>query len=475
MRILIEDAYDAPIEQELTDQERIKLLTVVAASNSIIERGIDFSVGENLDDLLAYEMQAGGYYSRPQWMEEMARHPELYRLATEHPQLVALPDFEPVKDWIERSGLTAHEQWELGFALGSVANAWEPTKHPHLPSATVADVLTKLRLADRHQEAIAVIAADRHEFTSDFADPQADSHRFIWELRPFNTRPFLRLGKDRGLLLLGRPWVVSWLGEGFHYRALRQAQADDAAQADGRKNHVQNYTAYAGHVFEQYCLRLARDSISASAKVIGEQAYRRRGASKTSDVTIASGADLVVFEANARRVGAEPLVGGDPFSATNELTRLVVKKIDQLGVAIGAVLDGQAELPDVQIDDVHRIFPVVVAAGHLWQTRTLWDYLESADDKEKARGLQDERVQALQLLDAADYETLLALATNGWRIPDLLASKTSGAYRTRDLAVWLARDKQAPDYRVRLPMTLRIWQSMVAELEPKLTTASPPD
>jgi hypothetical protein len=55
----------------------------------------------------------------------MARHRELYRLATEHLDLTRSPDFEPVKDWIEGNGVTAGEQWLLGFGLGSMANAWQ--------------------------------------------------------------------------------------------------------------------------------------------------------------------------------------------------------------------------------------------------------------------------------------------------------------------------------------------------------------
>ena len=73
MRVLIDDAYDAPITQELTDDERRQLFRAVVASNSVIERAIDTSVGPTTEDLLAYELQAGAYYSRPRWMEELSR------------------------------------------------------------------------------------------------------------------------------------------------------------------------------------------------------------------------------------------------------------------------------------------------------------------------------------------------------------------------------------------------------------------
>jgi hypothetical protein len=92
---------------------------------------------------------------------------------------------------------------------------------------------------------------------------------------------------------------------------------------------------------------------------------------------------------------------------------------------------------------VKRIFPVVVAAGRLWQTSNLWDYLDHARDPDKCKSFEDGRVQPLRF-DAGDYEQLLALAHHGSNLPDLLARKTSGPYRHRDLAVWLNQDPQAP-------------------------------
>jgi hypothetical protein len=161
MRVLIDEAFDAPVTHDLPLGERLALMEAVVASNSVIERGLDTTIGPNREDLLAYELQVGHYYSRPTWMEEMARARELFRLATEDPDLIASADFVPVKDWIERSGLTAEDQWILGFALSAVTNAWDASKHPHVPAATVAEVLERTGLEDRAEAALAVISADR--------------------------------------------------------------------------------------------------------------------------------------------------------------------------------------------------------------------------------------------------------------------------------------------------------------------------
>ncbi len=461
MRILIEDAYDAPIEQELTPEERLVLIGCIVAANSITERGIDIGVGPLQEDLLAYELQIGNYYRRPNWLEEMARHRELYRLATADESLASSADHEPVADWIERSGLTAEEQWRVGFGLAALTTAWDPMRHPHIPKpgATIG----RLGLAAKEAPALDAISATRRDYQERFAELEGDEGRLIWELRPFNTAPFLRLAGG-GLLLLGRPWILSWLGEGFHYRAMRQAQADDSNRQGDRKDHVQRYTAYAGQVFERYCLDLASGAVPASSRVLGEQTYGKGDGKKTSDVAVIGGEDLILFEANARRVGVQPLVTGDPLAASAELTKLLVKKIDQLGVSTSALLSGEAELPDVDMSQIKRVWPVVVAAGHVWQTGTLWKYLTSQRDPEKCKSFKEPKVMSLQVLDAAEYEQLLAMVNAGGDLPAMLARKVSGPYRQRDLAVWLAEDPEAPPRGVRLPALESIWESMTGEV-----------
>jgi hypothetical protein len=461
IRVLVEHAYEAPITQKLTADERALLMRAVVASNSAIEWGVEHELGTSDEDILAYELQAGSYYSRPRSLEEIARHRELYRLATSDPGLLASPDCEPVKEWLERSGLTAEEQWLMGLAFSSQGPTWDVQRHPYIAPETVSEILSRAGLHGRETEALKLISASRAELQDAFADLQARGKRFVWELRPFNTTPYLRLN-DGGLLLLGRPWMLSWLGEGFHYRAMKMAQADDASEARGRTDHVQNYTAYTGHVFEQYCLRHARAALGDRSTVLGEQAYGQHLDKLTSDVAVLSGTDLILFEANARRVGAEPVVSGDPLQAAQELSKLLVKKIDQLASCMQALLSGEAQLLEITIDSVKRLWPVVVAAGHVWQTQHLWGHLESARDAEKAKVFDDPRAQPLQLLDASDFEMLLAL-TQSTDLPKILKRKTSGPYRHRDLAVWLSEDPKAPDRDVRLPGVQAIWQEMIHE------------
>lgn len=464
MRVLIDEAYDAPITQELTDDERLTLMRAVIASNSVTERGTDNEVGPTGEDLLAYELQIGHYYSRPPWMEEMSRARELYRLATKDEGLKRSPDCVPVAEWVARTGIDAHEQWQMGFALASSANAWDVKKHPHIPLTVVDEILHLAGFADHRDVALDALATDRAGLRQAFRDLAAIDRRFMWELRPFNTFPLLRLQDGGGLLLLSRPAITSWLSDGFHYRAMRGAQADDAARQDGRTDHVQRYTAFAGQVFEQYCLRLAQHALADSGLVIGEQPYGKGGGQLTSDIAVLVDGDLVLFEANARRVGAEPLLTGDPQDATTELTKLLVKKINQLGVTIGALLAGEAKLPGIDVGNVSRIFPVVIAAGRLWQTSHLWSYLDGARDPDKCASFGDLRVQPLQALDGSDYEKVLALVQAGGHLGQLLGDKASGPFRQRDLAVWATGSALVTDREVRLPEVTARFKAMTDEL-----------
>lgn len=467
MHVLIDDAYDAPITQQLTDDERGRLFRAVVASNSVIERGIDTSVGPTTEDLLAYELQAGAYYSRPQWMEELSRHWDLYELMASDPELAASDDFMPVAEWLARSGLTAEEQWQIGFGVSAGTNGWNEAQHPHVPPAALAEMLQRGGFAGREAQALAVISADRSRFRAEFADLTAESERYAWELRPFKTWPFLRLQDGGGLLLLGRPWLLSWLGEGFHYRAMRVAQSEDAEKAGGRGDHVQRYTAFAGQAFEAYCLRLARDYVPQPAIVLGEQSYGKGGGRKTSDIAVAIGGDLILFEANARKVSAVPLVTGDPQDATLELTKLLIKKVNQLGVSIGALLAGNATLPGVEMHRVERIYPVVVAAGTLWHTTHLWKYIDETCDKEKSASFADERVKPIQVADAAAYEALIGLARDGHSLPAILEHKTDGAWQHRDWAVWMKEDPRSPGQPDRLPSIIATFEALTTAAEQK--------
>src|SRR4051812_6282275 len=108
-----------------------------------------------------------------------------------------------------------------------------------------------------------VLAASRGDIQKAFSDLGGGDATLGWELRPFKRWPFLRLTSG-DLLLLGRPWLLSWLGEGFHYRAMTYAQALNPPEA-------LKYTRYVGEVVERYALDLAVAAFTPPTQVFGEQ------------------------------------------------------------------------------------------------------------------------------------------------------------------------------------------------------------
>ena len=464
MRILIENSGEGLVDQELDEGQRLQLMEAVVASNSITERGIDIGVGPERLDLLAYEIQVGNYYARAPWMEELSRARRLFDRLTSDPQLLGSADFMPFADLASRGGISVEDQWKLGFGLGAIANAWDGDALPYVPPKALDDLLSRIGLADRRDLALASITATRDEYREAFAQLRAQGDRFIWEMRPFYKWPFLRLDDDQGLLLLSRPCLVNWLSDGFYFRSHESARADDLARVDGRQDHVQRLTSYWGKGYEAHCLDLAKEALSESCLVEGEQPYGRGGGQRTSDVAILCGTYLVLFEVNGRMTAAEPLVSGSQEAATDELKKQLVKKIDQLGVTVGAILGGRVTIPGVNMSEVSFVVPVAVTTGRFWQTRTLWDHLDRSRNREKCAPFMDQRVLPPQLLRITEFEMLLAASAGSQQLGELLARRATGNYRHRDLAAWIKDEMSAEFSGERLPSVKASFDAMIGEL-----------
>jgi hypothetical protein len=450
MRLMMEHARHEPM-RDLTEAEIRLVQDSVLGAHSAMEVTLDAMGLPSRDSVLAYELQAATFFRRPQYLEEMARHQEFLRLATEDKRLLDSANRVPVAEWLADYGVTADEQWAMGFGLSAITQAFGDSVTPRALAAHVDDLLTKLGQSETSRN-LPVLAASRAEFNAAFSALGGGDETLPWEVRPFKSTPFLRL-TNGDLLLLSPDWLLSWLGEGFHYRALRQAQREGNAISA-------TYTRFAGEVVELYALDLARSAVTSPDAVFAEQRYGRNDSERTSDVAVVSGStDLVLFEIHARRVAATAAVTGSAADATMEVSRLLVEKVDQLGPSIGALLNEQATLPGIDIKHIKRIWPVVVSVGHVMQTRNLWDYVRESMDDRKAASLADPRVQALQLMDISDYEKLMGLVEAGENLPKILGHKVSGPYRERDFAAWL-HSPGAPSDKPRLSVLERRWEEM---------------
>jgi hypothetical protein len=462
MRVLIDDAHEEAL-RDLTDSEQRALQRAVLGAHSALESDLDAMEWPTRDHVLAYELQAATYFHQSPPLEEMARHDQLLRLAADDMRLVGSRTRVPVREWLATYGLSADEQWVLGYGLAAMTSAFADSPKPRALAEHVDDLLVKMRLPDASRD-LPVIAGNRGEFQTQFELLEGGDASVAWEVRPFKRWPFLRLGGG-DLLLLSRAWLLSWLGEGFHYRAMTHAQQMTPPQ-------TLRYTTYVGEVVERYALDLAEDTFSAPQQVFGEQPYRSRdGDAFTSDVAVSSGEDLVLFEVHARRVAATAAVSGDAVAATTEVSRLLVGKADQLGVCVRALLDERAALPSVDIAAVRRIWPVVVSMGHVMQTTHLWEYIRSAIDPEKVRPLRDARLQPLQILTIENYEKLMGLVCAGNDLVSMLARRSSGPYRERDFAVWLRSDPEAPSGQPRHPDLELRWKRMAESVTAGVDTS----
>ncbi len=89
----------------------------------------------------------------------------------------------------------------------------------------------------------------------------------IWNRVPFETRPLLRLA-DGSLCVLSPRALMSWLTDGFYYRAL------DAARAAGKR---QAFTNFFGVLIENYVCDLFAQVLTGPRPVGGGRRPPRTG------------------------------------------------------------------------------------------------------------------------------------------------------------------------------------------------------
>ncbi len=199
----------------------------------------------------------------------------------------------PIDEWMsEDYHFTIEEQLTIGFALAAMTNTWNEDVAAGTRSRIVPehldDLFAKLGFAERKQELLDLVSAERTEYAAEYAEAGTEIEKLAWETRPLMRHPFLRT-EDGSLLLLSPRAIQSWLTDGFHYRLLRSAQKRSAS--DPKRKTSRRYTAYAGELLEEHVLRLVRSSYGerpiGSGRVYGDQPYETKdGEAKTSDVAI---------------------------------------------------------------------------------------------------------------------------------------------------------------------------------------------
>ena len=150
MRVLIDDAVDEP-QRDLTADEFATLQQAVLGSHSALESSLDAKSWPEASHVLAFELQASALFHREEPLEVMARHDELLRLATDDERLLESKNRVPVEEWLAAAGLTAEQQWTIGFGLSAMTRAFaddiKPRVHSRAPRRPSLQAPPSLTLA----------------------------------------------------------------------------------------------------------------------------------------------------------------------------------------------------------------------------------------------------------------------------------------------------------------------------------------
>jgi hypothetical protein len=465
MQLLIDGGRPSAPGKRMSPGEHPLFKRFLLAAGSIVDVERDELAGEFADGetWLPYLIQLSSMYSHPQIMEEVTRA-ELTLDIARSPAAMEFESYCPLDRWYEDDlGLSAEEQTRLMMAFAVKMDVFDGSKTKTRIAADAIDgLLRTARLSDRRDEALALISRSRKEFRDEFADRGAGVRRLLWEVRPFKATPFLRC-QNGDLILLSPRFVESWFSEGFHHRALNIARKKGAAP---------RYAAFAGRLYETYCVELARDvhKDTLGIQVHGDRHYVRGKSGKTCDVAIDYVTDLILVEATNSRFRASTLIEGNQAEAHDDLERVLIGKCRQLAKCIDRILADDAPFPD-DLQQLRNIWPIVVSAGVPMQTPALWNFL-----LRKLPGVFGQpKVRPLTLLDPEEYEILCGLVEGGTPLPDLLARKTAEPYRHLDLKAWLADDPQAPRYRARASKIERAFDETTRRIADGMAFTEPED
>ncbi len=451
--VLITNAAPEGPPRELRREEYGTMRRMTLGCTSVVGDMSRMIVGESRDTWVWYLMQMSAVYRHEMPFPAIARAQELLRRAL-NDSAREDEQFCPIDEWhMEIYGVALEEQLRLGFALSTLAHAWDQHRdagrNVYVTPEVVDDALCRTGLRGRRDVALALISATREEFVAQVRTSEQDARRALWDQSTFQRFPFFRCA-DGGLILLSPYYLQSWLTDGFHFRSLSAAKELDRMTPMPKGQRSQRYQNFRGRLYENYCLGLAR-SVHArkgpqAARVLGEQPFnasrrKKNGkGEKTSDIAIDIRPDLILVETTASRQSLDGLRTGDPARLMEDLDRTVIAKIRQLDNCINHLLAGRAELPGLPAAAIERVWPVVVSFGVVQQNPALWDHID-----EEARGaLQQARVMPLTLLDPEEWELLCGLVEAERPLPELLALKTAEPYARMDFAYWLTRDPRAP-------------------------------
>lgn len=432
-RLLIEHASDST--DEMTDDQREMLLAALLSVPTIL---IDDSPGPpadpdkptqgELDAWVHWIVRTGAYYEKPYVLEAYTRAwATLFEARADGRFDKELAQY-PIDDWMadDHGGVDLRDQFAAGLAvaIGSRVISPDLTLEERLQHHLERGFLPTNALGGREEAVFAAISASRDELRVAFAAAGTSELHVAWDRAPFEQHPFLRLTNGR-LQPISPRAVISWFTDGLYYRLL-DAAGERRHPKKPEKTLAHGFTGFYGGLSERAAIKVVQEAMETSvaagaASVHDEIPFTVGGDSKlSSDIIIDQTPELVAIEAYSGRLTREARVTGSAATMEKDLQKILIGKLDELDLATEALLAGHIDVPDLAIEQVSRVWPVLLLTGHgLLSTPFMARYIQHRlrDD-----AFSNPRMAPPTVCDLGDLEPMLALAEqDGRTLPDLLA------------------------------------------------------
>lgn len=406
------------------DANGIALERALLASGSLVMSRDERLTGEPPDELelTSSLLQIGAFCSREPLAESLARTAYLFADRARSPEAQQRHDYVD----LEALGLDVETQFALGLAALAQTDALSggiDDFRPGILAPDWVDVVSAM-LGVPGEGVAEILIADRDWFAGTFSaielaleldDAMA---RAGWNRVPLEMRPFLRLSS--GQLLLWSPGsLTAWMTDGMYHRL------HDSAKAVGRGG---DFRTFYGWLVEEYVREVLREAHPGSrppgaGRALAEVTYSTpQGERRSPDAAIDIGPDLVLFEVASGRLTLPTRVTGTPDTVFNNLDNIVLHKARQLSRRIDDLVAGRLVYPELSVDHVERIWPVVVTGTGLLMNEALANRIRD----ELGDHLRQPGVQYLTVLDLTDVEQLCALVEQGHSVAKVLSHKLGG-------------------------------------------------
>jgi hypothetical protein len=395
-------------------------------------------------DAVAMLVRHGAFYTREPLANALSRNSWLYRTLALSPEGRTRPESCDPDAWARAdTGLGLLEQFAAGMAALGSSRAIDDDGPLGGRGLLAADWATETAgmLGVSVQAVLDALSAEPGWFAEEFEriesayDLDEREAAAGWTTAPFETKPFVRL-RDGRLCLWSARALLSWLTDGFYYRALTHAQHE------GRSG---DFTTFNGWLVERYARQVVEQALPAekpngSGRALGSIRYTgKSGGVDSPDIALDYGTDLVFVEVCSGRLRLDTRLTGNPARVGEDLQRVLTGKAQQLSRRIDDYLNGAFELEGVDRNVVERIWPIVLTGASFLMTELVYEWII----REVGDHLGQSSTQPLTVLDIADWEQLCGLVEAGWTVPALLTRKT-GAYRALDWRRMVKDDPYLP-------------------------------